>query len=209
MAAPILHYFDFYGPGEVLRLLFVHSKTHFTDNRISLEEWRELNTPQFSEFRQLPVVEIDGLKLVQTLAILRCIGAKLGYVPTDPVLHYQVDSIIQLREEFRNAVSPFNHRKDVEGLAKYYTENAPRYLGFLETRLRQNQEGEGWFVGETVIIADIAVFQWLWDYFIREGRSQFSHYLDATPLLKVFIDRMITASPELKTYYETRPVSFF
>jgi len=200
-----LHYFDCLGRAEVLRILFVHSKTPYVDHRVSWEEWPELKASGFSEFRQLPVVEMDGLKLVQTLAVLRYVGAKVGYVPTDPALHYQMDSIIQLREEFRNILNPFKRCTDMEGMTKCYAENAPRYLGFLETRLKQNREGAGWLVGETPTIADIGVFELLWDHFVRAEREQFAHYLNATPVLKAYYDRMIATSPELQAYYETRP----
>ena len=209
MTAPVLHYFDFYARAEVLRILFVHSKTAFVDHRVAGEEWPQLKASGFSEFGQLPMVEMDGLKLVQTLAALRYVGAKVGYVPTDPVLHYQMDSIIQFREDFRNAVAPFNRSKDMEGMAKYYAENAPRYLGLTETRLKQNREGAAWLVGETPTIADIAVFEWLWDHFVRAGRDQFAHYLDATPVLKAYYDRILATSPELKAYYEARPLRPF
>ena len=151
------------------------------------------------------MVEVDGLKLVQSYAIMRYLGVKLGYVPTDPVQHYQMDSIIGLRDDFANGLIPLSFAKDPESVSKYYADKAPHFLKMFEDRLIRNNEGNGWFVGETATIADILMFRLLLDYFLRAERAMFAQYLDAVPKLKAYYDRMLASSPELKAYLETRP----
>jgi glutathione S-transferase len=68
---PILTYFQFRGLGEPTRLLFEDLGLAFEDQRIDLmsDAWPKL-APQLP-FRQLPKLEIDGLTLFQSQAILR------------------------------------------------------------------------------------------------------------------------------------------
>jgi len=205
MADIVVHYFDIYGRAEAIRILLAHSGTPFLDHRLTSEDWAQLKASGVCEFGQVPMVEVDGLKLVQSYAIMRYLGVKLGYVPSDPVQHYQMDSIIGLRDDFANGLIPLSFAKDPEGVAKHYADHAPRYLQMFQDRLVQNHEGNGWFVGETVTIADIYIFRLLWDYFLRAERAVFAHYLDAVPKLKSHFDRLLASSTHLQTYYETRP----
>jgi len=209
MATPVLHYFDLFARAEVLRLLFIHSKTAFTDHRIQFEEWAGLKASHFAEFDQLPRLDIDGLELVQSRATERYLGAKLGYYPTDPVLIYQVDSIMDLKEDFYMSQFPFVRSKDVEGLAKWYADNAPRFLRYLTLRLASNASQSGWFVGTSVTVADLEVFELLWDYFQRPARVQFEHYLEGCPELKAFREKMLESSAELREYYAARQDKWF
>ena len=209
MATPTLHYFDAYGRAEVIRLLLVHSKTPFTDHRLTFEEWGQVKATHFSEFNQLPRMDIDGLELTQSLAIFRYLGVKLGYVPADPALQYQIDSLIYLKEDFINGMVPLFRAKDMEGLDKWFGENAPKFLGFLETRLSHNHDGSGWFVGDAVTTADILVFEWIWDMFKRTAMAKNAHFVEAFPKLTAFFDRMLASSPEVRAYYETRPEKAF
>ena len=207
---PTLHYFDLFARAESLRILFIHSKTPYNDHRIGFQEWREqLKPTHFTEFDQLPRLDIDGLELVQSRSMLKYAGTKLGYAPSDPVLAYKVDSLIDLKEDFYMGVFLFVRNKDVEGVAKWYGDNANRFLGYIDARLGGNHNGEGWFVGETVTLADIEMFELIWDFFLRPGRAQFAHYLDGFPRLKAFFERVLASSIELKAYYESREDKWF
>lgn len=206
MARPILHYFGIYGRGEVIRVLFIHHKADFEDHLVSFEEWPALKTSGFAEFGQLPMVEIDGLKLVQTKAILHYLGEKFGYIPRDPVLRYKMESTLYLLEDFINGMISLFSGKDMEALTKYYADNAARYLGYFNARLTENHDGEGWYVGEALTLTDLIMFEWLWDFFFRAGREQFAHYVEAFPKLKAHFDRVLASSPELAAHHASRPV---
>ena len=209
MSTPVLHYFDLFARAEVLRLLFIHSKTAFTDHRIAFNEWPALKSSGFTEFDQLPRLDIDGLELVQSRAIERYVGAKLGYYPTDPVLIYQVDSLMDLKEDFYMSSFPFVRSKDSEGLAKWYSDNAPRFLRYLTTRLASNSTHSGLFVGDSVTVADLEVFELMWDFFTRPGRAQFEHYLQDCAELQAFRRKMLETSEELREYYAARQDKWF
>jgi glutathione S-transferase len=78
MPAPILTYFQFRGLGEPIRLLLEDLGLAYEDRRIDLlsADWPALS-PQLP-FRQLPRLEIDGLTLFQSNAILRYLARANG-----------------------------------------------------------------------------------------------------------------------------------
>lgn len=75
---PTLTYFQFRGLGEPIRLLLEDLGLAYEDRRIDLmsEAWPKL-APQLP-FRQLPRLEIDGLTLFQSQAILRHLARANG-----------------------------------------------------------------------------------------------------------------------------------
>ncbi len=70
-SVPILTYFQFRGLGEPIRLLLEDLGLPYEDRRIDLfsDAWPKLSPTL--PFRQLPRLEIDGLTLFQSQAILR------------------------------------------------------------------------------------------------------------------------------------------
>ena len=78
MPEPILTYFQFRGLGEPIRLLLEDQGIAHEDRRIDLmsEDWPKL-APQLP-FRQLPRLEIDGVTLFQSHAILRYLARANG-----------------------------------------------------------------------------------------------------------------------------------
>lgn len=70
-----------------------HANVEFTDNRIPMAEWP--NHKPTMPNQQIPCLELaDGTKLGQTIAILRMLGSKYGYYPTDNMEAYKCDSLI-------------------------------------------------------------------------------------------------------------------
>jgi glutathione S-transferase len=70
MAKPVLTYFTFRGLGEPIRLLFEDLGRPYEDRRVGFgAEWDALK-PQM-QFRQMPRLEVDGLTIFQSQAILR------------------------------------------------------------------------------------------------------------------------------------------
>lgn len=68
----VLHYFQGKGLGEQVRLMLweagVKYQEQYIDTREKLEALRQNN---YLLFQQLPLLEIDGLKLVQSSTIVR------------------------------------------------------------------------------------------------------------------------------------------
>jgi glutathione S-transferase len=71
--------------------------------------------------------------------------------------------------------------------------------------LKANGDGEGWFVGGTPTLADLSVFSFCYDIFLRPSKFEVgAHYFDGVPKLKAFIERFLNSVPEFKTYLESR-----
>ena len=89
-----LTYLDGYGRGEQIRLLLTYVKQEFEDQRVSFEEVAKLRESGQLEFGQVPQLEWDGVKYVQSSAILRAIGANNGLYSSDPITMWKIDSLV-------------------------------------------------------------------------------------------------------------------
>jgi len=76
-----LYYFDMRGLAEPIRLAFTQAGVPFEDVRVQRDDW-----PQQKEkmpFGQMPVLEVDGKKLSQFMAIMRYVARKYGLEADD------------------------------------------------------------------------------------------------------------------------------
>jgi len=206
MAEIKLHYFDIHGRGECARMILHYNGTAFEDNRLNGEQWQALKASGIAEFGQLPVLEIDGHKLVQSHSINRYLCQKFGYYPSDPAQVYFVESICDLKEDVLSSYVKFVLSKDMEGMEKLNQEKLPTWLQMFEKRLESNNGGTGYFVGNSPTVADFEIFQFMWDMFLRAERSgKYGHYFDQNaPKLKAFCERFLNSSPSLKSYVDSR-----
>lgn len=201
-----LHYFNLHARGEVIRMIFHYHGIKFSEHSITLEEWPLIKTTSFSEFAQLPVLEIDGERLVQSQSIVRYLCQKYGYYPSDPKMIYQVESLCDLKEDLYRSLVPLICHGDTEGVDKWYAELGPQFLKHFERRLSMTREGKQFFISNNPSMVDFHVFQVVYDYFLSPMRKDKYEYIVTThaPLLRQFIDRFIELSPTFKTYIQNR-----
>lgn len=200
------HYFDVYGKGETARIILYYHGISFVDHRVQQQDWPALQSSGLAEFGALPVLEMDGHKMVESRAIARYLCRKFGYYPKALADLYMVESIIDLKEDVIDTIFPLFFKKDMEAINKVYTEDMPYWLKKMEDRLRRNG-GDGWFVGKTVTLADFEIFILIWDYFMRpEMAGNYEHIVNThAPKIKDFIKRFLMSSPKLKAYIDQRP----
>ena len=67
----VLTYFEGRGRGELIRLMLEITGTPYTERTITKEMLGDLRAKGDLLFQQLPLLEIDGMKLVQSAAIVR------------------------------------------------------------------------------------------------------------------------------------------
>lgn len=204
MADITLHYFPLYGRGETVRMLLHYHGVQFNDHRVQVQDWPGLKTAGFSEFGQLPVLEIDGKRLVQSKAILRYIAEKYGYYPTHPRDIYFVESLSDFKEDVVNDILPPMFKGETEAMEKWYQESAPAVLQKIERRLVANEGGNKFFVGKSLSMADFQIFELIYDAFIIRNRGNLVQ--THAPRVYDFIQRALT-SPRLKAYVDSRPSS--
>ena len=158
-----------------------------------------------AEFGQLPVVDIDGLRLVESKAISRYLCQKYGYYPSDIVDIYWVESLCDLKEDIFSSLAKAIWDTPA-AVTKAYTEDVPWWMEKIEARLIRNNGGDGWFVGNSVTRADFEIFELVWDGLLRPGiKETYGGLLDKTPKLMAFVQRFLEFSPRIKAYLETRP----
>ncbi len=158
---------------EIGRIALFVGNIDFEDTRISNEEFfraREsgrLDDGTLIPYRQLPCLTIDGQSIAQTGAISRVCGKLGGLYPGDDLVRSAlVDQVIDMATDITNLVGPINTEKDEEQRKqrrlKLVATALPEKISYVEEQLER--DGREWFVGESMTIADIAMwrlFGWL------------------------------------------------
>jgi len=102
-----LTYFTMKGLGEDIRYVFAYADVDFEDYRIAQADWPALK--ESFEYRQLPVLEVDGKTLNQSVAITRYLGKRFGLVASDPftdaLLEALTDNLRDAQKKLREAVT--------------------------------------------------------------------------------------------------------
>lgn len=211
MSAITFHYFDAYGRAESIRMMFYYHGTHFTDRRVEFHEWPSVQASGLCEFAELPVLEIDGLRLVQSRSISRYVAQKLGYGTSNHYDEYLVESICDLRSDIVQYFLKMLFQKDLETYDREMSTSMVEWLKLIEARLVKNNGGNGWFVGNKVTRADFEIFETIYDFMLKDDFGNKYSHLVAThaPKLNSFMTRFRESSHGLKNYLNSRPRSFF
>eukprot|EP00542_Grammatophora_oceanica_P020373 CAMPEP_0194038430 /NCGR_PEP_ID=MMETSP0009_2-20130614/10662_1 /TAXON_ID=210454 /ORGANISM="Grammatophora oceanica, Strain CCMP 410" /LENGTH=234 /DNA_ID=CAMNT_0038680919 /DNA_START=24 /DNA_END=728 /DNA_ORIENTATION=+ len=219
MAKHTLTYFGMGGRAEPIRLAAVIGRFPFTNKAVAYKDFGEMVAGL--PLGQLPILEIEegGTKTVipQSDAILRYFGKQTGLYPDDPVEAMQVDSLLDTIKDLEmpldvTFMGPVRflfadkewEEEDKLAMRKRILEKAiPKYLGFVEGKLRDN--GTGWLVGKNVTIADLRLYypcQLMIGKGILDGIPAES--LDAYPNIKTCMTG-IEKIPQVAAWYEKYP----
>ena len=88
-----LHYYQMGGQSHSIRALLHLANFQYEDYRIPFAEFA--NHKDNYPFGEVPCWEEDGIMLNQSNAILRVLGIRLGYFTEDPMIAYNIDSLIE------------------------------------------------------------------------------------------------------------------
>lgn len=116
MSEVVLNYFPFYGRGDPVRFALFIADIEFRENVIEFQNWGSLKFSGFSEFGQLPTLEIDGRTIGETSAIVLYIMHKANLHPTDPRQAYIIDSTCSALGDIALIISRHFYTKDFEAL---------------------------------------------------------------------------------------------
>ena len=84
-----LHYFPLHVRADGIRTLLSTAGADWENNVVEFAQWGELKKTGGFPGNQVPCLELaDGTKLGQSVAILRLLGHKHGYYPTDAMEAY-------------------------------------------------------------------------------------------------------------------------
>ncbi|XP_042527886.1 glutathione S-transferase A2-like isoform X1 [Dipodomys spectabilis] len=148
-------------------------------------------------FQQVPMVEMDGMKLVQSRAILNYIATKYNLYGKDAkervLIDMYTEGVADLAEMLMTLLlTPSDQREAKIALIKDRTKN--RYLVAFEKVLKSH--GQDYLVGNRLSRADILMVELL--YYIEELDASL---LDGFPLLQALKTR-ISNLPNVKKFLQ-------
>ncbi|XP_055883168.1 probable glutathione S-transferase 6 [Biomphalaria glabrata] len=198
-----LIYFNGRGRAELSRLILAVAGQKYEDVRIVGENWpaEKSKTP----FGQLPVLEVDGQTFGQSLAIATYLAREFNLYGKTNLDGLKIDQVVQLCVDFQNSASKVFFEKDenkkAEGLKNLREVEVPKYLGFFEKLLKEN--GSGYFVGSSLTLAELYVYDLLFNF---QQRSIVK--LDDFHLLNTLYKK-VDNQDKIKAYVSKRPFTEF
>ncbi|XP_049764699.1 glutathione S-transferase-like isoform X1 [Schistocerca cancellata] len=105
-----LTYYPSKAIGEPIRLLLSYGKIEFEDDRFDRKDWPSIkpNMP----FGQVPVLEIDGKRIYQSLAISRYLGKQFGLVGDNDWENLQIDMVADTAMDLKLKIDKFFYEPD-------------------------------------------------------------------------------------------------
>ncbi|XP_049982473.1 glutathione S-transferase A1 isoform X1 [Alexandromys fortis] len=195
---PVLHYWNARGRMECIRWLLAAAGVEFEEKFIEAPaDMEKLIKDGSLMFQQVPMVEIDGMKLVQTRAILNYIATKYDLYGKDAkeraLIDMYTEGIVDLTEMIiQLVVCPPDQIEAKISLVKEKTKN--RYLPAFEKVLKSH--GQDYLVGNRLTRVDIHLLEVL--LYVEELDSSL---LDSFPLLKALKSR-ISSLPNVKKFLQ-------
>jgi len=153
-------YFNATGKAETMRMIFKVAGVEFEDVRLESDQFTI--TPEMKAelpFGQLPVLEVDGVKLAQSNACARYLARKFNLAGKSDFEQAQVDMLVDCFEDSSKPLIALYYEKDetknAEMKKKCVEEQVPAFLTLLEKLLTANHGGDKFFVGDELTWADI------------------------------------------------------
>ncbi|XP_007524604.1 hematopoietic prostaglandin D synthase isoform X2 [Erinaceus europaeus] len=190
-----LTYFNMRGRGEIIRYIFAYLDIKYEDHRIEQAEWSELKSTL--PFGKIPVLEVDGLALHQSLAIARYLTKNTDLAGKTELEQCQVDAVVDTLDDFMSRFPWAEKRQDVKDQVfnELLTYEAPCLLRDLDTYLGDKE----WFVGNSVTWADF-----YWEICSTTLLVFKPNLLDAQPSLVALRDK-VQALPAIASWMQRRP----
>uniref|UniRef100_A0A9L0JNM4 Glutathione S-transferase n=1 Tax=Equus asinus TaxID=9793 RepID=A0A9L0JNM4_EQUAS len=195
---PRLHYFNTRGRMESIRWLLAAAGVEFEEKLIQTpEDLEKLKNDGSLMFQQVPMVEIDGMKLVQSRAILNYIAAKHNLYGKDikerALIDMYIEGVADLIEMIMYLPMTPRDEKDAK-ITQIKDRTINRYLPAFEKVLKSH--GQDYLVGNKLSRADIHLVELL--YYVEEVDPSL---LANFPLLKVIsFTALRTEGPRLPSW---------
>uniref|UniRef100_A0A8C5SJU1 Glutathione S-transferase n=1 Tax=Laticauda laticaudata TaxID=8630 RepID=A0A8C5SJU1_LATLA len=158
---PKLYYFNGRGRMEQIRWLLAAAGVEFEEEFFETrEQYEKLLQDGFFLFQQTPMVEMDGMKLVQTRAILRYIATKYNLYGTNLKDRALIDMYVEGTTDLSLFILsfPFLTPEDQERQLVTIKEKATKiYFPVYEKVLKDH--GQDFLVGNRFSLADIHLFE--------------------------------------------------
>ena len=155
------------GRAEPIRLAMVVGNIPFEDNRLSFPDFGQLKAqgkitpPGCCGTHNVPVMEVDGTPLTQSLAMFVFVGKLAKLYPDEPFAAAKVDEAIQyiggdIGDGLIGPTLFMPEEEKAKARAKLSTETLPPKLKVLDDILATSESG--FLVGDSLTIADLHLF---------------------------------------------------
>jgi len=155
-----LTYFNGRGRAEVSRLIFAAAGQEFEDNRVERSDWPSLKAQ--TPLGQMPVLEYDGVKLPQSMAVARFLAKQFHLAGKDNLEQAKVDAVVDtisdLFAKFVTARTEKDETKKQELTKSLVTEEFPKHFQNLEVLGKLYGDGGAFFVGKKLTWADLLFY---------------------------------------------------
>lgn len=203
----VLTYFDGRGVAETSRWLFALADQEYEDKRVTYvpgenPEWLKLKPT--TPFGQLPMLEVDGVKLCQSNAIATFLALEFGFGGKTNLERARIAMILDCLVDVGKSVNPIYMEKDETKKAELVTklsEDIKTHLKNFENFVTEN--GHSHFVGNSITLADVAFTTGM-----DRLTSLIDPHLENYPKLKAIVDST-TNHPKIAAWIAKRPQSAF
>ncbi|XP_017202759.2 hematopoietic prostaglandin D synthase [Oryctolagus cuniculus] len=190
-----LTYFNMRGRAEIIRYIFAYLNIKYEDRRIEQADWPEIKSSVL--FGKIPILEVDGVVLHQSLAIARYLVKNTDLAGKTEMEQCQVDAIVDTLDDFMSRFpwAEKNQDRKNQMFNDLLTHEAPHLLQDLDTYLGEKE----WFIGNSVTWADF-----YWDICSTTLLALKSDLLDVHPRL-VTLQKKVQALPAIANWIQQRP----
>lgn len=154
-----LTYFAGNGRAVIARAILSYAKANWENHAMKPEEWPAIKKSGLCEFEQVPVLEYNGKKYCQSLAIDFFLARKFNLMGKDDEENYQIESLMCCFEDIAVPIWKWAFNPDKSLSDKLKQEALDKYKFFLkkiEARYIANGKGK-YFLGDRFTLCDIFI----------------------------------------------------
>lgn len=200
-----LYYFEANSKGAAIRAILTYTKADWEDIRVPFSEWPALK--QKTEFGLLPVLEVNGQKMSQTIALESYLAKKFGLMGDTDEDEYDIMSLLGVRNDLLDKIYPAfkpmipeqkaNQEANIDELLNTVF---PFILTQLEKRIVKSKDK--YAQGDKFTLADIIYTVTIYNIFKHPLRKDLLHpiLLKNAPNLNNLVEMI--RDNELKDYFD-------
>lgn len=202
-----VHYFNGRGRGETIRLILHAADQKFEDCRIEISEWP--NRKNDFPFGKLPMLEVDGQKLTQSVTIAHYLATQFGLAGKTPMdaakCHAMVETIRDLLlTGGEKLMKEQDAQKKADIIKNEIEPNVKQGLTKLEAYCAKECGDKSHLVAGQLTYADLEFFNVSCTISAWLGPD----YLKTYPKLYK-VSENVQNHPKLKAYLSSRPKTMF
>ena len=155
-----LYYFEANARATVSRAILTYAKADWEDKRITHEEWAKIKETDLFEFHQMPILEHNGKKMSQSIAIELYLLRQFNLYGKNIDEQYEIDNLLCTFEDLLPLLGKYTFRckdeKEKEEAKKVLLEKVQFYAKKIEERYIKLGKGK-YYLGDHFSGADIYI----------------------------------------------------